>query len=93
MTFKEKKDKMNYLLDLIQRGRLHSLEQTAVHFCCSKRTIERMISDLRGEGYAIHYCRVKRRYILKMEFQIANTIKNDCYFYSIFSSYGMVSKE
>jgi len=64
MTFKEKREKTAYLLELIRKRRLCSLSKIATQFHCSKRTIERMISALREEGYAIQYCRSKRKYIL-----------------------------
>ncbi len=64
MTYTERKQKQNYLLELIQNGRLFSLETVAVNFNCSKRTVERMLNDLRKEGYHIKYCRVQQKYFL-----------------------------
>ena len=65
MTYKERKEKEAYLLYLIEKGRLSSLEKVSDKFGCSKRTIRRMISNLREEGNTIYYCRVKHEYFMK----------------------------
>ena len=54
-----------YLHAQISKGRMHSLGQIAVDFGCSTRTIKRMLSRLRKEGFDIRYDRaLKRFYIL-----------------------------
>lgn len=64
MTYTERNQKQKYLLELIQNGRLFSLETIAVNFNCSKRTVERMLNDLRKEGNEIKYCRIRQKYYL-----------------------------
>lgn len=55
MKFIERKQKMDYLLELIEKGRCISLEQVASKFECSKSTIKRLLSDLRQDGHNIEY--------------------------------------
>ncbi len=64
MTYAERKEKENHLLYLIKYERLHSLEKVASDYNCSKRTIKRMLSNLRKEGYNIVYCKKSRKYII-----------------------------
>ena len=65
MRFIERKQKIEYLLEIIKKGRCISLEQVALKFECSSRTIKRMIAELREEGYEIKYCRVQRKYCIE----------------------------
>ncbi|WP_066223808.1 DeoR family transcriptional regulator [Formosa haliotis] len=65
MTYSERKEKEGYLLYLIEQERLTDLEKVANGFGCSKRTIKRMLSELRAEGKNIIYCRKKNRYYIK----------------------------
>jgi len=64
MTFLERKHKQEYLLDLIKKGRCFSLEQTANLFECSKRTVKRMIAELREEDYNIKYSRTNMKSVI-----------------------------
>ncbi|NMH89376.1 helix-turn-helix domain-containing protein [Flavivirga algicola] len=65
MTYTEKKQKENHLLYLIEQERLFSLKKVANDYNCSIRTVKRMLSNLRDEGYVIKYCRKGKKYILK----------------------------
>jgi len=64
MKYHEKKEKEKHLLYLIQEKRLTSLEKLTKDFNCSKRTLERMLSDLRIEGHKIEYCKCDKKYFL-----------------------------
>ncbi|MFL1011690.1 hypothetical protein [Flavisericum labens] len=65
MTYLEKKEKEKHLLFLIERKMLVSLEHVASDYRCSKKTIKRMIANLRLQGHDIVYCRAKRKYCMK----------------------------
>ncbi|QTE23542.1 HTH domain-containing protein [Polaribacter cellanae] len=65
MTYFERKEKERHLLYLIDHKRLSSLEKVANDFECSVRTIKRMISSLRNDGYKICYCRKSCKYFLE----------------------------
>ena len=65
MTYLEKKEKEKHLLYLIKHERLISIEKTANDYECSKRTIKRMLSNLREEGFKIIYCRKCNKYLLE----------------------------
>lgn len=65
MTYKERKEKEKYLLYLIEQKRLTTLEKVANDFHCSQRTVKRMLSGLREEGYNICYCRGKCKYYIE----------------------------
>jgi len=64
MTYKERKEKEQHLLCLINKGWLYSLEKVANDFDCSVRTINRILQDLRDEGYDIQYCKIQCKYFL-----------------------------
>lgn len=65
MTYTERKEKEKHLLYLIEHNRLYCLKKVASDYECSKRTIKRMLNNLRQEGYNIIYCRLSNKYILK----------------------------
>ncbi len=65
MTYAERKEKEKYLIELIGKGRLLSLEIIAEKFCCHKRTVERMINQLKSEDYNIKYCRATHKYFIE----------------------------
>jgi len=58
-------ERLNYLLELIEKNRLISPKQIAESFDCSEKTIRRMINCLRLKGYSIKYCRKEMKYILE----------------------------
>jgi len=62
MKFTERKQKLEYLLIMIEKGRCLSLEQVSEKFGCSKRTIRRMIEELKEDGYNIQYCRTNQKF-------------------------------
>lgn len=66
MTYLERKEKEKHLLYLIKKGSLISLEKVANDYNCSKRTIERMLKELREEGHNILFCRINNRYFIEV---------------------------
>ena len=62
MKFIERKQKMEYLLEMIEKGRCISLKQIAEKFECSERTVGRMIAVLKEEGHEINYCKLTKTY-------------------------------
>ncbi|WP_434035523.1 hypothetical protein [Formosa sp. 4Alg 33] len=65
MTYLEKKEKEKHLLYLIEQNRLICLKKVANDYECSLRTIERMLEDLRKQGYDIVFCRKSKKYFIK----------------------------
>ncbi|CAM1373197.1 Transcriptional regulator with sigma factor-related N-terminal domain [Tenacibaculum litopenaei] len=65
MRYLERKLRMEYLLDLIEKGRCHSLKQIASKFECSESTVKRMINELRFEGHNIQYSKSQKCFIKK----------------------------
>lgn len=57
--------RLDYLLEMIKKGRLSSPNQLAQRFECSERTIRRMIEHLKICGNRIEYCRTRRKYLVK----------------------------
>ena len=64
MTYLEKKQKLNYLLELIDKGRCFSLRQISHKFDCSERTVKRLLAILRDEGHEIKYCSSMKKFYL-----------------------------
>jgi len=62
MNFIERKKRLDYLLEMIEKGQCISTNQLADKFDCSTRTIERMINELRNEGLNIKYCSTSKKY-------------------------------
>ena len=65
MKFTQRKRKLEYLLEKIQKGRCLSLEGIASGFHVSKRTAKRMIAELREEGHFIVYCKSSKRFCIE----------------------------
>ena len=62
MKFIERKQKLEYLLVIIEKGWCLSLDQVSIKFDCSKRTIRRMIEELREDGHDIRYCKTNQKF-------------------------------
>jgi predicted DNA-binding transcriptional regulator YafY len=58
-------ERLNYMLEMIEKGQLLSLKQASEKFGCSQRTIIRMLNTLREQGHDISYCKVARKYFVK----------------------------
>ncbi|MEQ9166903.1 MAG: HTH domain-containing protein [Fulvivirga sp.] len=56
--------RLDYLLELIEKGQLQSPGQVAESFECSERTVRKMINDLRDKGKNITYSRKSMKYFL-----------------------------
>lgn len=60
-------ERLNYLLEMIEKEQLLSLKQASEKFECSQRTIIRMLNTLREKGHDIYYCKTTKKYFLKNE--------------------------
>ncbi|RFZ91099.1 HTH domain-containing protein [Mucilaginibacter conchicola] len=67
MDFRTYEQRLDYILELLQKGRFRSLGDTASRFDCSTRTIKRMLNHLRERGHDITYDRLQKKYFLKKE--------------------------
>lgn len=56
--------RLDYLLELIKKGRLRSPIEIAERFECCEKTIRRMINCLREKGFDIRFCRIEKKYII-----------------------------
>jgi DeoR/GlpR family transcriptional regulator of sugar metabolism len=65
MDFLSYEKRLDYILDLIQKNRLRSLQALADKFDCSTRTIKRMLNHLRNKGHDIQYDRLQKKYFIK----------------------------
>ena len=65
MNYNERKKRLQYLLEMIEKGRCQSLDKIAIHFNCSKNTAKRMLVCLRNDGHNITYCKVNRKFSMK----------------------------
>jgi biotin operon repressor len=65
MNYNERKKRLGYLLELIEKGQCISTNQMAQKFNCSKRTVKRLIDELRIEGYDIQYCTSIKKFHVK----------------------------
>ena len=46
-------ERLNYLLEMIEKGQLLSLKQASEKFGCSESTIKRMLQTIRKQGHHI----------------------------------------
>lgn len=67
MNFRERKQRLDYLLEMVEKGQCISLMQIAEKFNCSESTVKRMITELRDEGYNIKYCKLNRKFLIKLQ--------------------------
>jgi biotin operon repressor len=57
-------DRLVYLKELIEKGRITSPEQICSKFECCDKTARNMINRLRERGYEIKYCKNSKKYYL-----------------------------
>jgi predicted DNA-binding transcriptional regulator YafY len=62
MNFHERKQTLEYLLDLIEKERCFTIEFISEKFNCSVRTAKRMIAELKEEGNEIKFCRIEKKF-------------------------------
>lgn len=65
MKYHERKERNEYLLEMVENKRCFSLKQIADIFACSERTVKRMLSELRDEGHNIKYCKSLKRFLIE----------------------------
>ncbi len=65
MTFAERKRQLEYLLEMVQKGRCISVQQVAEKFDCSRRTANRMFEELRDDGHDLIYCKQTKKCRIK----------------------------
>lgn len=58
-------ERLNYLLDLIQKKRAGSPKELSEKFNCSEKTVRNMINNLRRRGYCVKFCKCEKRYVLR----------------------------
>jgi len=64
MRFVDKKQKLDYLIEIIRTEKTGKAEQLAERIYVSKRTLERYLSDLREIGYKISFCSSRKTYFI-----------------------------
>lgn len=65
MDYKTYSRRLEYLKEIIIKGKLSSPKDLSGKFECSERTIRKMINDLREEGLEIKYSRKNLKYFVK----------------------------
>ena len=56
--------RLDYIKELVEKGKLSSPSQLATSFNCSERTVRRMIENLRIMDCDIQYCKTNKKYFL-----------------------------
>lgn len=56
--------RLNYLEELIRKGRVDSPQSAAKIFNCTEKTIRNMINTLRDKGCQVEYCRKSMKYFI-----------------------------
>lgn len=57
--------RLEYLLELIEKGQCYSPTIIAQKFNCTERTVRNMINRLREKGYVIIYCKSNKKYMIE----------------------------
>lgn len=60
-------ERLDYLLEMIEKERLFSPQQIASKFNCCDKTARNMINALRARGNKIEYCKTLAKYLIKVE--------------------------
>jgi len=64
MNFIDKKQKLDYLLEIIMREYTGNAKNLAARVCVSLPTLNRYLANLRELGYEIEYSRTRQTYFL-----------------------------
>ena len=64
MKFTDKKQKLDFLLNLIINENTGNADELSKHICVSLPTLNRYVADLRELGYEIEYSRCRQTYFL-----------------------------
>ncbi len=67
MNFLAYSERLDYLSEMIEKGRISSPKQIAQKFNCCDKTARNMINHLRDKGYEIKYDRSSEKYFIKNE--------------------------
>lgn len=59
--------RLEYLLESIEKGWVNSPKQICEKFSCCDKTARNMINRLREKGCCINYCKVFKKYFIKIE--------------------------
>jgi predicted DNA-binding transcriptional regulator YafY len=65
MNYLTYSQRLENLIKDIKLGKTQSPKKLAEKYCCSEKTIRRMINHLRLKGYKITYCRKNLKYLIK----------------------------
>jgi DNA-binding IclR family transcriptional regulator len=65
MRYIDKKQKMEYLLELINKEVTGAPESLCTRIVVSKRTLFRYLDHLEEEGYSLEYCKNRKTYFMK----------------------------
>lgn len=65
MDYRTYSKRLEYILELIQKGRFGTLDAAAKRFNVSTRTIKRMLQNLREQGHQITYSKELKKYFIK----------------------------
>jgi DeoR/GlpR family transcriptional regulator of sugar metabolism len=65
MDYRSYEKRLDYVLELINKQRFRSVDEAAIRFGCSSRTVKRMLNHLRDRGYDIQYNRLEKKYFIK----------------------------
>jgi hypothetical protein len=58
-------ERLDYLKELFEKGRISSPKQICEKFECCDKTARNMINVLREKGLEIEYCKKSKKYYLK----------------------------
>lgn len=65
MDFLSYSERLDYLLEMINKGNVYSPKQIAQKFDCCEKTVRNMINVLRQKGYPIKYDRQTLKYFIE----------------------------
>jgi len=65
MDYIQKKERLDYLLEVIKKERCNTIKDIVLKFDISQRTAKRMIATLRDMGHQITYSKFSNKYFIK----------------------------
>ena len=57
--------RLEYLLELLEKGQITSSKTITKKFDCCDKTARNMINKLREQGIEINYCKSSNKYVIK----------------------------
>lgn len=64
MKYHQYEQRLAYLVEMATKGRFITVAQVATNISCNKRTVRKMLNQIRSRGTDIHYSYSSRKFVI-----------------------------